>query len=74
MTKNPILNELYETRSRILAEHGNDLRDYLRSELARLKAEGHPIARIKQRSIRCAGARKPDALPLENHSSPLGDR
>ncbi len=74
MTKNPILSELYEIRSRILAEHGDDLRDYLRSELERLKSEGHPIARIKQRTIRCTGAAKSGASGVENQSLSPGDR
>ena len=74
MTKNPILSELYEIRSRILSDHGDDLRDYLRSELERLKSEGHPIARIKQRTIRCTGAAKSGESAVENPSSPPGDR
>jgi len=74
MTKNPILSELYDIRSRILADHGSDLRGYLRSELERLKAKGHPIARIKQRTMRCTGVAKSGELPMENHSSPPGDR
>lgn len=74
MTKNPILNESYGIRARILADHGNDLRDYLHRELERLKSKGHPIARIKQRTIRCTGAGKPSDLPREQLSSPPGDR
>jgi len=74
MTKNPILSELYAIRSRILADHGDDLRDYMRSELERLKSEGHPIAQIKQRTIRCTGAAKSSKLPMDNLSSPPGDR
>ena len=74
MTKNPILSELYDIRSRILADHGDDLRDYLRSELERLKSEGHPIAQIKQRTIRHTGAAKSGKSPMENLPSPPGDR
>ena len=73
MTKNPILSELYAIRSQILADHRDDLRDYLRSELQRLKAKGHPIAQIKQRSIRCTDAAKSDDLAVEHQSSPPGD-
>jgi hypothetical protein len=68
MTKNPILNELYDIRSRILADHGDDLRDYLHRELERLKSEGHPIADIKQRRIRRTAVAKPDELALEHQS------
>ena len=74
MTKNPILSELYDIRSRILADHGDDLRDYMRCELERLKSEGHPIAKIKQRTIRCTGAAKSGKSPIEDHSSPPDDR
>ena len=59
---NPILSEIYDIRRQILAEHKDDLGDYLHAELERAKADGHPIARIKQRSIRCtvsAGHVKP---------------
>ena len=63
MTKNPILSELYEMRARILADHGKDLTDYLRSELECLKAKGHPIAQIKQRTIRSTQAAKSGELP-----------
>ncbi len=74
MTKNPILSELYDIRSRILADHGDDLRGYLRSELERLKSEGHPIAQIKQRAIRRTGAAKSGESAVENQSSPRGER
>jgi hypothetical protein len=52
MTKDQALDELHEIRCRILAEHGTDLENYMRSEFERLKSEGHPIARINQRRIR----------------------
>ena len=74
MTKNPILSELYDIRSRILADHGKDLRGYLQSELERLKSEGHPIAQIEQRTIRSTGTGKSGELPMENHSPPSVDR
>ena len=74
MTKNSILSELYDIRSQILADHGDDLRDYLRSELERLKSEGHPIAQIKQRTIRCTGSAKSGELPMEDLSPPPDDR
>ena len=48
---NPILDELYDIRRQILAEHKDDLQDYLHAELERAKADGHPIAKIKQRTI-----------------------
>ena len=53
MPKNPILEELYAVRSQIQAEHGDHLSAYLHSEFERLKAGGHPVAQIKQRTIGC---------------------
>jgi len=74
MTKNPILEELYAARSQIQAEHGDHLTAYLHSEFERLKAGGHPVAQIKQRTIRCTGAAKSGASAVVSRSSPPGDR
>ena len=71
---NPILKEIYDIRRDILAEHKDDLGAYLRSELARAKAEGHPVAQIKQRTIRCTGAAKSGGCEMGNQSSPPRDR
>ena len=74
MTTNPILEELYAARAQIMAEYGNDLGAYLRDAAERTKTSGHPIATIKQRTIRCTGAAKSDDLQIENLSSPHGER
>ena len=74
MPKNPILEELYAVRSQIQAEHGDHLSAYLHSEFERLKAGGHPVAQIKQRTIRCTGAAKSGELAVASQSSPPGDR
>jgi len=71
---NPILEEIYDIRRQILAEHKHDLEDYLHAELERAIADGHPIAKIKQRTIRCTGAAKSGKSPVENLSSPPADR
>lgn len=71
---NPILKELHEIRRQILAEHGDDLGVYLHSGLEQTKASGHPVAKIKQRSIRSTGAAKARESALEDVSSPPGDR
>ena len=55
MTANPILQELYAARAQIMAEYGNDLGAYLRDAAERTKASDHPVAKIKQRTIRCTG-------------------
>jgi hypothetical protein len=64
MPKNPILEELYAVRSQIQAEHGDRLSAYLHSEFERLKAEGHPVAQVEQRTIRCTGAAKSRDLAM----------
>ena len=74
MPKNPILEELYAVRSQIQAEHGDHLSAYLHSEFERLKAGGHPVAEIEQRTVRCARAAKPGASAVVSRSSPPGDR
>lgn len=71
---NLILKELHEIRKQILAEHGDDLREYLHNGLEQTKASGHPVARIKQRTIRCTGAAKSGDFEVQNQSSPPRDR
>jgi len=74
MSKNPILEELYAVRSQIQAEHGDHLSAYLHTEFERLKAGGHPVAQIEQRTIRCTGAAKLGVSAVVSRSSPPGDR
>ena len=71
---NPILKEIHDIRKQILTEHDDDLGAYLRSELKKTKASGHPVAKIKQRTIRCTGAAKSGGSEMEDQSSPPGDR
>lgn len=71
---NPILEELYAARAQIMAQYGNDLGAYLRDAAERTKTSGHPIANIKQRTIRSSGAAKSGDLPVENLSSPPAER
>lgn len=74
MMRNRVLDELYDIRTRILAEHGANLGDYMRCEFERLKSGGHPIARIKQRNICYAGAAKSRESATDVRSPALGDR
>jgi hypothetical protein len=74
MPKNVILEELYAARSEIQAEHGDHLAAYLHSEFERLKAAGHPVSPIKQRTIRCTGSAKSRDLTMANQPSPRGDQ
>lgn len=71
---NPVLEEIYDIRRQILAEHGEDLKEYLHAELERARAAGHPIAKIKQRTIRSTGAAKHAVAGTQSQPSPPGDR
>lgn len=57
MAANPILQELYAARAQIMAKYGNDLGAYLRDATERTKASDHPIAHIKQRTIKALTSR-----------------
>ena len=74
MTRNPILEEIYKTRDEILAEHAGDLGAYIRTANERALASRHPIATLKQRTIRCGAAAKSGVLEVEHQSSPPGGR
>jgi len=71
---NPILKDLRDIRRQILLEHGDDLAAYLHFGLEKTKASGHPVANIKQRTIRCNGAAKSGDSEVGNLSSPPVDR
>ena len=71
---NPILSEIYDVRRQILAEHENDLHAYLQAELERAKADGHPIAKIRQRSIRHTGPARTGRVAVGGESSSPDDR
>ena len=71
---NPILEELYDIRRAILDEHKDDLAAYLREELAQTKASGHPVAKIKQRTIRRTKEVTSAELAVESPSSIPGDQ
>ncbi len=74
MAKNPILEELYAVRSQIQAEYGDQLSDYLHSEFERLKAEGHPVAHVEQRSVRGNETPGANASVVANHSSQTAEQ
>jgi hypothetical protein len=58
MKSNPILEELYAARAEIMAEYKGNLGAYLRDAAKRSNALDHPVAKIKQRTIRCTEAAK----------------
>ena len=51
MSKNPILEELYAVREKMLAEHGGDLPALLRALADETRNSGHPIANLTPRKI-----------------------
>jgi len=74
MTRNPILEEIDQAREELLAEHDGDLGAYIRSANERALASGHPIATLKQRTIRRTGAPKSGIAAVDRQSSPPGDQ
>ena len=74
MLQNLVLDELHDVRTRILAEHGAALGDYMRGEFERLKLEGHPISRIKQRKISCAETTRSNKGPANDRILAPGER
>ena len=74
MSTNPILDELHATREKLLAAAGGDLHRYLTEAKERALASGRPIAEPTQRTIRCATEAKSAESPVEDSSSPPGER
>ena len=74
MTKNPILDELRETRERLLAEAGGTL-DGLVAQLQRDERQSdREFVGPKSRTNRSTGAPKSGVLAMDSRSSPPGDR
>lgn len=71
--KNPILDELHATRRKLLAEAGGTLEGLVASLQERQNQSGRRIIKAR-RTIRCTEAAKSADSPIENQSSPLGDR
>ena len=74
MANNPILDELHATRERLLAESGgtiSGLLDRLRAEQA---VSNRPKHKSSDNNTMHTERRTPGVLPVENHSSPPGDR
>lgn len=70
MSKNQILEELYEARAKLLAEHGGSLTEYLKAAAERAKSSNHPVAQIEQRMITRKPASPPLDVVIEQTSSP----
>ena len=56
MPRNPILEEIYAAREKLLADAGGDIHRYIQGARERALTSGHPIASPKQRTNGCTGA------------------
>ncbi len=74
MTSNPILEELYAARDKLLADAGGDASKYLEGVRKRERKSGRLLSAEAQRTIRCTGMAKAGELAVESLSSPPGDR
>ena len=55
MTRNPILEELYAAREKLLKDAGGDAHKYLEGVREREQASGRLLSAEEQKAIRCAG-------------------
>jgi len=74
MTRNPILNELYVAREKLLSDAGGDLHKYFEGVRVRERASGRLVTPEEQRTIRCDAAAKSGVSEVENLSSSPADR
>ena len=74
MTHNPILEELYAIREKLLADAGGDVQKYLAGVREREAASGRLLKSTPQPTNRYTGAAKSGVLELEHQLSPPGDR
>jgi hypothetical protein len=65
MPRNPILEEIYAARDKLLADCHGDVHAYVEAARQRALASGRPIATPKQRTKRCTGAAELDASKIE---------
>ena len=74
MTHNPILEELYAIREKLLADAGGDVQKYLVGLREREAASGRLLKPTSQRTNRSTGAAKSGDSAKLTQSSPPGDR
>lgn len=66
MPRNPILEEIYAARDKLLADCHGDVHAYVEGARQRALASGRPIATPKQRTKRCTGAADLGETKIEN--------
>ena len=65
MPRNPILEEIYAARDKLLADCNGDVHAYVQEARQRALDSGRPIATPKQRTKRCTGAADLGASKIE---------
>ena len=65
MPRNPVLEEIYAARDKLLADCNGDVHAYVEEARQRALASGRPIATPKQRTKRCTGAADLGASKIE---------
>ena len=74
MTRNPILDELRETREKLLADAGGTLEGLVAQLQRDERRSDREFVRPKPRTTRCSPAAKSGALPMGDQSAPPDDR
>lgn len=74
MTRNPILDELRETRERLLHEAGGTPEGLVAQLQRDERRSDRQFVRPRSRTGRCAGTMKSGLSETEGESSPPGDR
>jgi len=74
MTKNPVLDELRETRERLLTEAGGTLDGLVAQLQVDERRSDREFVRAKSRTKPCIGAANAGGLAMDSQSLPPGDR
>ena len=74
MSKNPILDELRETRERLLAEAGGTIEGLFAKLQQDERLSSREFVRPKNRTSRCTEAAQSGVSAVDNQSSPPDDR
>ena len=67
MARNPILEEIYAARDKLLADCNGDVHAYVQDARQRALASGRPIATPKQRTTQCTQAADTGVPRVEEH-------
>ena len=74
MTRNPILDELYAARDKLLSDAGGDVSKYLEGVRVRERASGRLLTPEELKTIRCNGEADSGSSEVVDPSSSLADR